>query len=51
MLPGLELVRADVHDDTRLTRLLLGQDVVINLVATLHGNEATFRRAHVELPR
>lgn len=51
MLPGLELVRADVHDDTRLTRLLLGKDVVINLVATLHGNEATFRRAHVELPR
>lgn len=51
MMPGLELVRADVHDEIRLTRLLLGKDAVVNLVAVLNGSEAEFRRAHVDLPR
>lgn len=51
MMPGLELVRADVHDEIRLTRLLVGKDAVVNLVAILNGSEADFRRAHVELPR
>ena len=51
MLPTLQLVEADVHDEATLTRLLAGQDVVVNLIAILHGNTAAFERAHVTLPR
>jgi uncharacterized protein YbjT (DUF2867 family) len=51
MLPGVELLRADVHDEAQLARLLRGQDAVVNLVAILHGSEAAFHAAHVELPR
>lgn len=49
-LPGLTVLRADVHDETTLARLLPGHDAVLNLVAILHGNEAAFERVHVELP-
>ena len=51
MLPTVDLVVADVHDDAALTRLVAGCDVVINLIAILHGNAANFQRVHVELPR
>lgn len=51
MLPGVELVRADVLDERQLARLVAGQDAVVNLVARLHGREAEFQRLHVELPR
>jgi uncharacterized protein YbjT (DUF2867 family) len=51
LLPTIEVVRADVHDETELARLMVGQDTVINLVAILHGSDAAFRHAHVELPR
>ena len=51
MLPTVELVRADVHDDATLARLLAGCDAVINLVAILHGSEAAFQQVHVDLPR
>ena len=50
MLPGVTLVRADVHDPASLTRLLAGCDAVVNLVAILHGIEAAFQRVHVDLP-
>ncbi|MBT9525881.1 MAG: complex I NDUFA9 subunit family protein [Rhizobacter sp.] len=50
LLPTVELVQADVHDEAQLTRLVAGHDVVINLVAILHGSEAAFAHAHVELP-
>jgi uncharacterized protein YbjT (DUF2867 family) len=50
MLPTVELVGADVHDDVQLARLVAGRDAVINLVGSLHGREADFQRAHVELP-
>jgi NADH dehydrogenase len=50
-LPGLTLRVADVHDDAQLAALLEGQDVVINLIAILHGDEAAFERVHVALPR
>ncbi len=50
MLPGVDLLPADVHDDATLVRLLRGHDAVVNLVAILHGSEAAFRRVHVELP-
>jgi NADH dehydrogenase len=49
-LPGLTVIEADVHDEAALARLLPGHDAVINLVAILHGSEAAFERAHVELP-
>jgi NADH dehydrogenase len=49
-LPGLTVIEADVHDEAALARLLSGHDVVVNLVAILHGSEAAFERTHVELP-
>lgn len=50
-LPGIEVVQADVHDEEQLARLVAGRDAVVNLIAILHGSEADFQRAHVELPR
>ena len=50
LLPTVELAEADVHDDAQLARLLRDTDVVINLVAILHGSAAEFERVHVRLP-
>jgi NADH dehydrogenase len=50
-LPTVEVVKADVHDDKQLARLVAGCDAVVNLVAILHGSEEAFRRTHAELPR
>ena len=51
MLPGLQVIEANVHDPVALMRLMAGHDAVVNLIAILHGNEASFAKAHVELPR
>jgi len=59
MLPGVETVEADIHDEATLAQLVRGVDAVINLVGVLHsrrGKSGTaygpdFERAHVELPR
>ena len=51
MLPRVRLVQAEVSDPAQLATLLRTADVVINLVAILHGSEAAFARAHVDLPR
>jgi NADH dehydrogenase len=52
VLPGAEVVEADIHDPAALESLFSGQDAVINLVGILHeGRPGDFRRAHVELPR
>jgi NADH dehydrogenase len=56
MLPGVDLVVANIHDDATLRRLLAGRDAAINLVGILHDGRGVpygegFRRAHVELPR
>ena len=51
MLPGLQAIECNVHDGTALAQALAGHDAVVNLVAILHGNAATFDRAHVQLPR
>jgi uncharacterized protein YbjT (DUF2867 family) len=48
VLPTVDVVEANVHDDAELDRLLVGMDAVINLVGILHGD---FSAAHVELPR
>lgn len=50
-LPGLTLRQADVHEDAQLAALLNGQDIVVNLIAILQGDEAAFERVHVALPR
>lgn len=50
MLPGVELVEADVHDPAALQQLLREQAAVLNLVAVLHASATTFRRVHVDLP-
>lgn len=51
MLPMVTVVQADVHDPAQLAALVRGHDVVVNLIAILHGNRATFERNHVVLPR
>lgn len=57
VLPSVSLVRADVHDESRLAREFAGCDVVINLVGILNetslgrGSGAQFRRVHTELPQ
>ena len=51
MLPMLDVLPADVHDEATLTRLVEGHDAVVNLVAILHGTEAAFNRVHVVLPQ
>lgn len=50
-LPTVEIVRANVHDDATLRRLLRGKDAVIQLIAILHGRPSEFERAHVEFPK
>ncbi len=49
-LPGLTVIEASVHHEADLARLMPGHDVVVNLVAVLHGNEDRFEQVHVELP-
>jgi NADH dehydrogenase len=49
-LPLVHVVEVNVHDEAALTRLVAGHDAVVNLIAILHGDEAAFERAHVELP-
>src|SRR4051812_17223779 len=59
LLPTIETVEADIHDDATLARLVRGCDAVFNLVGTLHGRAArsgerygaAFKRVHVDLPR
>lgn len=59
MLPGCDVLAANVYDDADLARLVQGQDAVINLVGILHGNAAIgdakygtdWQRAHVALPQ
>lgn len=50
-LPTVELLQANVHDDTTLARLVAGHDAVVNLVAILHGKPEEFAQAHIGLPR
>ena len=52
VLPTVEVVRADPHDEHALPRLLEGMDSVVNLVAVLHQKRrATFQAVNVDLPR
>lgn len=52
VLPGVDVVQADVHDPAQLTALLEGADSVVNLIGILNerGHDgAGFKRVHVEL--
>ena len=52
VLPGLELVQADIHDPAQLTALLRNCTAVVNLVGILNerGSDGSgFHHAHVEL--
>jgi uncharacterized protein YbjT (DUF2867 family) len=51
MLPRLELLACDVHDAAQLQRAVAGHNLLINLVAVLHGDEQRFEQVHVDLPR
>ncbi len=49
MLPRLDLLECDAHDAAQLAHTVAGHDVVINLIAVLHGDEARFTHVHVAL--
>lgn len=57
MLPKVEMVQANIHDQEQLNQLVQGQDAVINLVGILHSRDVAlpfsrdFAEAHVELPK
>jgi len=51
MLPFVTVVQTDVHDPQALATLVHGHDAVVNLVAILHGDRASFDKVHVQLPR
>jgi uncharacterized protein YbjT (DUF2867 family) len=62
VLPGVEVVEADIHDPAALRSLLGGMEAAVNLVGILHETtpgdaesdktrRGSFRQAHVELPR
>ena len=54
VLPGVQVIETDIHDQHNLDTAFKSTDAVINLVGILneqgHGGEG-FRKAHVELPR
>jgi NADH dehydrogenase len=51
LLPTVEIACGDIHDDATLARMLRDTNVLINLVAILHGSEQDFERVHVRLPQ
>jgi len=50
MLPMVDVIEGSAHDAATLTPLLAEHDAVVNLIAILHGTEAAFDAAHVQLP-
>jgi NADH dehydrogenase len=62
LLPTVEVIEADVHDQQELIRHFRGMDAVINLVGILHESKVSrvdlpsarrgdFQKVHIELPR
>lgn len=49
LLPWIDVIETDIHQEMDLTRLVRGHDAVVNLVAILHGDAAAFDHAHVTL--
>ncbi|HEY9097288.1 MAG TPA: complex I NDUFA9 subunit family protein [Thiobacillus sp.] len=62
LLPTVEVIEADVHDEQELIQHFRGMDAVINLVGILHETNVSrsdlpsarrgdFQKVHIELPR
>lgn len=62
LLPTVEVVEADVHDERALQRQFAGVDAVVNLIGILHeetrgrqdkpaARRGDFQHIHIELPR
>ncbi|HXD52343.1 MAG TPA: NAD(P)H-binding protein, partial [Burkholderiales bacterium] len=53
LLPTVDVVSANVHDEADLDHLVRGMGAVINLVGVLHGGRGahSFSAAHVDLTR
>ncbi len=52
VLPNVEVIDADIHDERTLNTLFEGCDIVINLAAILNKQgKDTFTRLHIELPQ
>lgn len=49
-LPHLTVLEGDVYNAAFLQHQMAQHDVAINLIAILHGSEASFDKAHVQLP-
>ena len=50
-LPRVRILEGDVYNSAFLAQCMAQHDVVINLIAILHGTEASFDKAHVQLPQ
>ena len=50
LLPMVDIAEIRKYDSASLAPLLAEHDAVVNLIAILHGNQASFEKAHVELP-
>ena len=53
LLPTVDVMDANVHDESELSALVRGMDAVINLIGVLHDGRALrgFEAAHVEFTR
>ena len=58
LLPGVDVVEANLDSDADLRKLSAGQHAVVNLVGLLHGRSGPptaygpdFAKAHIELPK
>ncbi len=49
VLPWVDVLEADIHDEASLAQLVSGHDAVVNLVAILHGDVKAFDHVHVAL--
>lgn len=49
MLPGVELVQADVHDQDVLAEQFAGADAVVSMAGILNGSSDDFQKVHVKL--
>ena len=49
MLPMVDVIEGSAHDGATLAALVADHDAVVNLIAILHGNQAAFDKAHVQL--
>jgi uncharacterized protein YbjT (DUF2867 family) len=49
--PQVTVREINVTDPAALQAVVRGHDVVINLIAVLHGNESRFEHMHVQLPQ